>query len=200
MTVNSTSPPRVPGTDGQGGGRRAPGQRPSTSISEINDNPLRRFLRTTSAMRPISRLYRPILHHIDRGVYRLTGGRATFAAWAACLPVIMLETTGARSGERRTLPMLGLPDGDDLVVIGTNYGHHRHPAWYHNLRAHPRARVTADRVTREVEASEVTDPAERDRIWARATRTTPAFAAYRERAGRNIPIIRLRPPSPRKES
>ena len=56
----------------------------------------------------------------------------------------MLTTTGARSGRQITSPILGFPDDDDMVVIASNYGQARHPAWYHNLRADPRARLAVD--------------------------------------------------------
>lgn len=61
----------------------------------------------------------------------------------------MLTTTGARTGQPRTLPVLGLPDGDRFVVIASNFGQRHNPAWYHNLRAHPQATVTANGVTHE---------------------------------------------------
>jgi deazaflavin-dependent oxidoreductase (nitroreductase family) len=89
-----------------------------------------------------------------------------------------------------------MPDGEDLLVIASNYGQNRHPSWYHNLKAHPRARVTVDGETREVEAAEVSDPAEKERIFEHATRVALVFAAYRERTdrvGRTIPIMRLTP-------
>jgi deazaflavin-dependent oxidoreductase (nitroreductase family) len=143
----------------------------------------------------MSLFYARTLHHIDGAVFRLSGGRATFSAWVAGLPVVMLETTGARSGQPRTLPVLGFPEEEDLVVVASNYGQDRHPGWYHNLIANPRGRVTVDGVTREIEASEVTDPAERERLFARISRAVIVFDAYRrhtDRVGREIPILRLR--------
>jgi deazaflavin-dependent oxidoreductase (nitroreductase family) len=108
----------------------------------------------------------------------------------------MLETTGARSGQVRTLPVLGFPDGDDLVVVASNYGQARHPGWYHNLKANPRGRVTMNGVTREIEATPVIDPAEWERLFARLSRAVIVFGVYRrytDRVGREIPILRLRP-------
>lgn len=157
---------------------------------------MRRFVRWTGSVKPISLFYARTLHHIDRRVYRLSHGRVTFSAWAAGLPVVMLETTGARTGHRRELPVVGIPEGDDLIVIASNYGQARHPAWYHNLKAHPRARVTVEDVTRDVEAVEVTDAAEWERLFACASRVAIVFPAYRRRTaevGRGIPIMRLRP-------
>lgn len=160
------------------------------------DNPARRFIRWTGTLKPVSLFYARTLHHVDRRVYRLTGGRTTFAAWASGLPVVMLETTGAKSGQKRTLPVLAIPEGEDLIVIASNYGQTRHPSWYHNLKAHPRARVTVDGVTRDVEALEIADASERERVFEEASRVAIVFPAYRKRTdaiGRRIPVIRLTP-------
>lgn len=156
-------------------------------------------MRWTGSVKPISLFYARTLHHVDRAVYRLSRGRVTFSAWVTGLPVVMLETTGARTGQRRTLPVVGIPEGDDLILIASNYGQARHPAWYHNLKADPRARVTAGDLTRDVEAVEVTDAAEWERLFEHASRVAIVFPAYRRRTaqvGRGIPIMRLRPAAP----
>ena len=140
----------------------------------------------------MSLFYARTLHHIDRVVYRRTRGRTTFAAWLSGLPVVMLTTTGARSGRQITSPILGFPDDGDVVVIASNYGQAHHPAWYHNLRAHPRARVVVDGVARDVEAEELASP-ERERFMELATEIYPGFTAYVERAApRRIAVFRLR--------
>ena len=156
------------------------------------DNWARRFIRRTAATRPVSKLYARTLHHVDRRVYDATDGRTTFTSWAAGVPVVMLTTTGAKSGKRRTLPVLGFVEGDDVVVIASNFGQRHHPAWYHNLRANPRATIVLDGRTTEVEAGMVTG-AEREPHFERAIATYPGFAAYSRRAGREIPIVRLSP-------
>ncbi len=165
-------------------------------MSQQPDNTLRRFMRWTGSVKPISLLYARTLHHVDRRVFEWSEGRTMFSAWVAGLPVVMLETTGARSGQRRTLPVLAFPDGEDLFVIASNYGQSRHPAWYHNLKAHPRARITVQGVARDVEAVEVTEATERERLFAQASRAVIVFPAYRRRTdqtGRRIPVVRLRP-------
>ncbi len=126
-------------------------------------------------------------------MFRLTRGRATASSWAAGLPIVLLSTTGAKTGKVRTLPVLGLFDGKRFVVIASNYGQPHHPAWYHNLRAHPRAWVAAGGVTHEVEARELTGE-ERDRCFDWGVRTYAGFARYqRWAAGRRIPVFRLDP-------
>ncbi|MGH2743666.1 MAG: nitroreductase/quinone reductase family protein [Thermoleophilaceae bacterium] len=153
----------------------------------------RRLVRRTAATRPMALLYGRIQQPADTLVYRLTRGEATLSAWLAGVELVMLTTTGARTGRARTLPVLGLGDGDAIVVIASNFGRPRHPAWYHNLRAHPRAWLTVDGVTREVEAREL-DGADRERHFQLAVAIYPGFERYRHWAGaRRIPVIRLEP-------
>lgn len=90
----------------------------------------------------MSWVYVRVLHHIDRPLYRLTRGRHSFVSLVSGLPVVMLTTTGARTRQQRVSPVVGLPDGDNLAVIASNWGQRHHPAWYHNLRACPEATVT----------------------------------------------------------
>jgi deazaflavin-dependent oxidoreductase (nitroreductase family) len=156
-------------------------------------NPVAQVARVTASWRPISWFYARTLHHIDRLVYRLTRGRATFASRVAGLPIVMLTTTGAKSGRRCTLPLVALPDGDRLVVIASNYGQYRNPAWYHNLRANPRATVCFEGVTREVVAREL-EGDERERHYSRGVEIYPGWTRYRQRAShRKIPVMELTP-------
>jgi deazaflavin-dependent oxidoreductase (nitroreductase family) len=154
---------------------------------------LRRFVRWSASFRPLSWFYARTLHHIDRVVYRATRGRATFASWSAGLPVVMLTTTGAKSGRAHTLPVLGIRNGDGLVVIASNYGQRHDPAWYHNLRARPRARIVFEGRRQEVVAREL-EGEERERWYERGIEIYPGWSEYRKRAApRQIPVIELRP-------
>jgi len=156
-------------------------------------NLLRRTVRATAAWPPVSWLYARTLHHLDRFVYRLTGGRATFVSWVAGLPVVMLTTTGAKSGRRHTLPLVGLPDGERMVVIASNYGQERNPGWYYNLCANPRATIEFEGTTREVTAREL-EGEEREREYARGIEIYPGWTEYRKRAAhRRIPVMELTP-------
>ena len=116
----------------------------SETRSFADANAIQRLLRRFAASGPGSWLFARILHHIDRPVYRLTGGRHTFAALVSGLPVVMLTTTGARSGLQRTVPVLGLPTSDGIAVIASNYGQAHDPAWCHNLRADPAGEIAVD--------------------------------------------------------
>jgi deazaflavin-dependent oxidoreductase (nitroreductase family) len=156
-------------------------------------NWFRRIARTTAPWRPLAWFYIRALHHLDRGVYRLTRERATFTSWVAGLPIVMLTTTGAKSGRRSTLPLVALPEGDRLVVIASNYGQSRNPSWYYNLRANPRATIEFEGVTREVIAREL-DGDERARHYERGIEIYPGWTTYRKRADhRRIPVMELTP-------
>jgi deazaflavin-dependent oxidoreductase (nitroreductase family) len=107
----------------------------------------------------------------------------------------MLTTTGAKTGQQRTWPVLGLPDGDNLVAIASNWGQQQHPAWYHNLRAHPTATVAVGGVPRRVQAHEAIGD-ERERLWRRGLEVYPGWAHYERRAAnRRIPVVVLAPVS-----
>lgn len=156
-------------------------------------NGMQRLLRRFAASGPGSRLFALVLHHIDRPVYRLTRGRHTFSSLLSGLPVVMLTTTGARSGERRTVPVLGIPADGSVAIIASNYGQRRHPAWYYNLRAHPDAEVVVDGQSRHVRAAEA-EGERRARIWQDALRLYPGFSQYERRAAhRHISVFVLQP-------
>ena len=151
---------------------------------------LQRFL----TLHPVSALMARILHRADGLLLRLTRGRLDFTR-AAGLPVIELTTTGARSGLRRTLPLAGLPDGANYVLIASNFGGARHPAWYHNLKANPECEVSRNGVTAPYVAREA-EGAERERYWRLALSYYLGYEAYRRRAGvRRIPVMVLEPGS-----
>ena len=107
-------------------------------------------------------------------------------------PMVLLTTTGARSGQPRTTPLVCLPDDDGTIyVFASKGGAPTHPAWYHNLVAHPR--VTVEQGTERFEA--VATPLEgdaRDAVFARQAALRPQFGEYQESTSRTIPVIALR--------
>jgi deazaflavin-dependent oxidoreductase (nitroreductase family) len=107
-------------------------------------------------------------------------------------PMVVLTTTGARSGQRRSVPLVYLPEGDHVYVFGSKAGASTHPDWYHNLVAHPRVTVERGGRTYEAEAHVVTG-AERDRLFATQADAMPGFKEYQEKTSRVIPVIELRP-------
>jgi deazaflavin-dependent oxidoreductase (nitroreductase family) len=155
-------------------------------------NAFRRFARLAGGWKPMTWVLARTQQHLDAAVYRLTGERATFVSWATGMPIVMLTTTGAKSGRQHTCPLVGLPNGDHLVLIASNYGQERNPGWYYNLRANPRARIAFDGVTREVVAREL-EGEERDRHYERGIEIYPGWTQYRRRAHRRIPVLELTP-------
>lgn len=105
-----------------------------------------------------------------------------------------ITTRGARSGLPRTIELYAWEDGPDrLVIVGSSGGSARHPAWVHNLRAHPRATVTRGKRTTQVLAREVVDPAERGRLWDLVVERFPRYAVYQNGTSRLIPLFVLEP-------
>lgn len=121
--------------------------------------------------------------------YRLLGGRLVGTTIA---PVVLLTTTGRRSGAPRTTPVFGIRDGDALVIVGSNAGGRTDPDWYRNLRAHPAATVQVGGAIRPVRARDAT-AAERERLWPKLDRAYAGYRLYREIAAREIPIVILEP-------
>jgi len=155
----------------------------------------RRIVRRTAATRAMAKLYGVIQQPLDRLLYRLTGGRTTVSSWMGGVKITMLTATGAKSGKSRTLPVLGLPDGDGMILIASNFGRPRNPSWYHNLRANPRATIVFEGAERELVARSLSG-AERDREYERGEEIYPGFTHYRGWAApRTIQILRLEPPA-----
>jgi deazaflavin-dependent oxidoreductase (nitroreductase family) len=157
---------------------------------------LRRAVRRTAATAPMIWIYTRIQQPLDQAVHRLTRGRTTLSALLSGLPVVLLTTTGAQSGQQHTVPVLGIPDRAGVVVIASNYGRARHPAWYRNLRVDPLAVIVVAGVPRRVRARELSG-ADRDTRFDQATSLYPGFAAYEKRAApRRIPVLLLVPRQP----
>jgi len=126
-------------------------------------------------------------------LYRATGGRINGFPFAG-IRFVFLTTTGRKSGEPRRVPLLYLPDGDNYIVVASNFGNAWFPAWWLNLEANPQATAETKRhIEVPVVAARVTDHGEYELLWQRFVKTYRLFPKYKERAGREIPIIRLTP-------
>ncbi|HEX5763264.1 MAG TPA: nitroreductase/quinone reductase family protein [Solirubrobacterales bacterium] len=163
-------------------------------------------LRRVDPLRPRSRLYRSwawftgsplglwlsrnVGWKIDPVLLRLTGGRF---GTALVIPTALLETRGARSGRTRRNGVIYFHDRERVTIIASKAGAPEHPAWFHNIQAHPNdVRLNGRRFQAEI----LTDEAARARVWELADRVFPPFASYRESAacsGRDIPIVQLIP-------
>jgi deazaflavin-dependent oxidoreductase (nitroreductase family) len=119
-------------------------------------------------------------------VYRATGGRIGHRLG----PVenVLLTTTGRRTGQARTIPLTTLPDGDRLILVASDGGAARHPAWYLNLSADPEVTVQrgADRMRYRARTA---DPRERAALWPRVVDLYAGYARYQDRTEREIPLV-----------
>ena len=131
---------------------------------------------------------------LNTWVYRLSGGRI-LGRMPSGAPICLLTTTGRTSGQRRTVPLLYLADGDDFIVVGSQGGAPRHPGWVLNLEANPRAEVELGRRRVPVAGRRLSDE-ERDRFWPRLVAMYPPYEDYRRRTTRRIPVVRLSPRAP----
>lgn len=163
------------------------------SVRFDRPNAVQRGFRRLGGTRPLAWVSARVLHHLDGPVLRLSSGRRCVTSAFTGLPVFELTAIGARSGEPRTLPLIGVPDGDRLVLVASNYGQRRNPGWYYNLRANPLCSITFRGRRYEMEAYEADGP-ERERLWALDLSAYPARNHYARRAGqRHIPVMVLRP-------
>ena len=143
------------------------------------------------AKTPRERLRRFLIRAMSRihgGVYRMSRGR--LLGRVAGMPVLLVTTTGRKSGKPRTATLTYFRDGDSLVVIGSFGGSDLPPAWWLNLQGDPRASVLIGGTTSKVTARAAT-PEEHDRLWPLVTETHPGYARYQERTTRLIPIVLL---------
>jgi len=136
----------------------------------------------------------PLLTRLMRAhvaLYRASGGRIGHKPPFAP-PMLLLDHVGARSGVRRTSPLVYTRVGEDYVLVASKGGYPRHPAWFHNLKANPDTTIQAGRRTLAVHAH-VADAEERARLWPRCVATYGGFEHYQRRAGREIPLVVLSP-------
>jgi deazaflavin-dependent oxidoreductase (nitroreductase family) len=125
-----------------------------------------------------------------RLIEEFRANKGTVGGAFAGAPVVLLTTTGAKSGLRRVNPLVTLPEDDVLYVFASKGGAPRNPDWYHNLVAHPDVEVEFGANRFGATATPVTG-AERDRIYAEQSARFPAFADYQQKAGRIIPVVAL---------
>jgi deazaflavin-dependent oxidoreductase (nitroreductase family) len=132
-----------------------------------------------------------IVSPLQRQLYRRTGGRLSLTGRA---PVLLLTTTGRRTGKARTVPLLYLRDDDRLVICNVNPGFERPNPWVVNLRAQPHAQVQIGRATTSVSARLASDD-ELDRYWPQLTKVWPAYQAFYANGGKRSVFV-LEPDAP----
>jgi deazaflavin-dependent oxidoreductase (nitroreductase family) len=123
-----------------------------------------------------------VAYRATRGVigHRVPGGP----------PMLLLEHVGAKSGAKRTSPLVYVKDGDDIVLVASKGGNPKNPAWFHNLKANPETTVQVGSEKRPVRARVATDE-EREQLWPKAVKTYSGYAGYQKRTDRKIPLVVL---------
>lgn len=121
--------------------------------------------------------------------FRAHSGEVTSGPFAG-RPVLLLTTTGAKSGQPRLAPLVYFRDGDGYVIVASKGGAPTHPAWYLNLLAHPVVTVEVGGETFKARAR-VTEGSERDRLFGQRVATNPAFGDYQKRTTRVLPVVVL---------
>lgn len=168
------------------------------TYSNDNANILQRTARRVASMAPITAVLSQTLHRLDEPALRWSKGRFSAASLVTGLPIINLTAIGAKSGEPRTVPLIAIPDGDQLFLIASNWGRPRHPSWYYNVRANPDVTVTQGGPNNALggqryRAQELSGD-EREAAWRKAVALYPGYAYYAQRnGGLPIPVIALRP-------
>jgi deazaflavin-dependent oxidoreductase (nitroreductase family) len=136
----------------------------------------------------------PVLGRLMAGhtaLYRATRGRIGHR-FPGSPPMLLLDHVGARSGTRRTSPLVYGVDGAKLVLVASKGGYPKHPSWFHNLRANPDTSVQVGSAHRQVRAR-VAEGEERTRLWSLMVGVYPGYESYRRRTEREIPLVVLEP-------
>ncbi len=132
-----------------------------------------------------------VANPIDRRLVPATNGRLSLAPGQ---PVCVIETVGAKSGQRRRTPLVFVTNGDDIALIASSGGAKKHPAWFHNVRKNPDVRVWASRGRSGDYVARVAEGEERELLWRSAAEYYPGYDTYAVRAGaREIPVVVLSP-------
>jgi deazaflavin-dependent oxidoreductase (nitroreductase family) len=142
--------------------------------------------------KPGTWFYSQVAARIDSSLVRVSKGRINTAA--GLFPIVLLTARGARTGIERTVPLVYFTDGDDVILMASSFGRPKYPAWYHNLKANPEARLEAMGNSARFVAEE-TEGAERDRLYDLAKHVYRGYGTYEQRTDgiRHVPVLRLKP-------
>ena len=147
-----------------------------------------RAVQKVSSTRAFARIAPHVIPAMDRTVHRLTRGKVLLSA--QMLPGVILTSTGARSGQLRRSPLACMPEDGGWILVGSNFGRTGHPAWTHNLIAHPDAEISWKGEEIPVTAR-LLEGAERAEVWKTALAFWPPYATYQKRIEREIRLFRI---------
>lgn len=154
------------------------------------------FMQKIASSRPGAWFFARTQHHFDRLLLKLTNNKTTLTSILSGLPVVMLTSTGAKSGVPRTVPLIGIQDetgSGKIALIASNWGQKHHPGWYYNLKANPQVHCWIAGKDGNYTAHEAEDE-EYDHYWQTATEMYGGYSQYKQRVGeRQIHIMVLTP-------
>ena len=138
-----------------------------------------------------------VMSRVNTWLYQRTGGRVggnwrVGSALRTPVPVCLLTTTGRKTGEPRTVPLLHIPDGDRVLLVASQGGLPSHPQWYRNILVEPAVTIQVGRRVRSMTAREAS-PAERAELWPRLVERYADFAEYQANTSRVIPVVICEP-------
>ena len=139
---------------------------------------------------PMNKTMMKLIGIAHTSLYKMSGGKLGRNMRGS--EVVLLTTTGRKSGKRRTTPLFGLADGENWTVIASQGGHHEHPHWYLNLRDNPDVTLQVGSKTQRMRA-ETAEGEERERLWAPMAAMYDGFDEYQKLTSRVIPLVVLKP-------
>jgi len=126
-------------------------------------------------------------------LYEKSGGTQGTTLRDTGLPVIIVTNTGNKTGAVRKTPLMRAKDGDNYILVGSQGGAPKNPVWVYNLRANPKVEIRDRTVVKPMQVREVTDAAERARLWKLAVEAFPPYAEYQRKTARQIPLFLAEP-------
>jgi deazaflavin-dependent oxidoreductase (nitroreductase family) len=156
-------------------------------------NAFQKLLHQIVMLRPATVFFAPWVHRLDKTILKLTRGEyavSEILGWN----IIQLTTLGVKTGQLRTVPLVGLFDGEKIALIASSFGREHNPGWYYNLKKNPECEVQYRGHSRKLIARE-TEGAEREKYWRLALDNYIGYEKYKEHAGRRIPVMILQPKS-----
>jgi len=163
--------------------------------STATGSPVWRAFARIVSIKPLTLFFMHLATWVDRPLLRWTTGRLRLSF---VIPTLLLCCRGAHSGALREVPLLYVPDGESVLLIGSNGGRTRQPAWCHNLRHQPQVSCVLEGRVRRFRARELAGE-EREQAWLSAVAVYPGYARYQSRVERLIPLFRLDPDEPELE-
>jgi len=160
-----------------------------------NPNIIQRAVLKFASSKPGVWLFSRVAHHFDNEVLRITNNRHSLSSILTGKRAIIATTIGAKSGKTRSVPLLAVIKADKVILIASNWGQAKHPAWYHNMKANPEVQVSIGDQQKSYIAREVEMESEYDQYWEQAVLMYPGYKNYKERTSgkREIPMMVLSP-------